>query len=206
MAETKEQNNQQQDAKVEQQAKAQAEEQQKQTDKEQTKKEDSSAEVEKLQAEIVALKDNNLRLLAEMQNIRRANEQALSRAHKFALEKFALSLLPVIDSFEMGIQAIDEKQKTDQQLMENELLKSLFEGTKLTQKMLMDVLEKNNITTINPKGQLFDPQLHEAMSMQEHDTVKDNHIVFVVQTGYTLNERLLRPARVIVAKNTQQKK
>jgi len=132
-----------------------------------------------------------LRLQAEMENLRKRNERDLSNAHKFALEKFAAELLPVRDSLEMGIaaaggEAIDPVR--------------LKEGGELTLKMLASAMEKFNIKQINPLNDTFNPEFHEAMTLQPRDDVAPNTVVAVVQKGYMLNDRLIRPAMVIVSR------
>lgn len=131
-----------------------------------------------------------LRLQADIENLRKRNERDLANAHKFALEKFANELLPVKDSLEMGLLAADD----------NADVAKLKEGSELTLKMLSNALEKHNIKEINPLNDLFNPEYHEAMSMQERDDVVPNTVVTVVQKGYLLNDRLIRPAMVIVSK------
>lgn len=131
-----------------------------------------------------------LRLQADIDNLRKRNERDLANAHKFALEKFANALLPVKDSLEMGLQAAEQ----------NADVAKLKEGGELTLKMLASVLEKFNIKEINPINNSFNPEYHEAMSMQERADVAPNTVVTVVQKGYLLNERLIRPAMVIVSK------
>jgi molecular chaperone GrpE len=132
-----------------------------------------------------------LRVQAEMDNTRRRAKQDVENAHKFALEKFALELLPVKDSLEMGLAAADG---------DNEAVTQLKEGTELTLKMLVSVLEKFGIEAIDPTGDTFDPEKHQAMSMQESTEHKPNTVMAVMQKGYQLNERLLRPAMVVVSK------
>jgi molecular chaperone GrpE len=132
-----------------------------------------------------------LRVQAEMDNTRRRAKQDVENAHKFALEKFALELLPVKDSLEMGLAAADG---------DNEAMAQLKEGTELTLKMLISVLEKFGIEAIDPTGDTFDPEKHQAMSMQESAEHKPNTVMAVMQKGYQLNERLLRPAMVVVSK------
>ncbi len=134
--------------------------------------------------------DQCLRLQAEIDNLRKRHERDLANAHKFALERFANELLPVKDSLEMGLQAADE----------NADVARLKEGSELTLKMLASALEKNNIKEINPLNEQFNPEYHEAMSMQERQDVPPNTVVTVVQKGYLLNERLVRPAMVIVSR------
>ncbi len=134
--------------------------------------------------------DQCLRLQAEIDNLRKRHERDLANAHKFALERFANELLPVKDSLEMGLQAADE----------NADVARLKEGSELTLKMLASALEKNNVKEINPLNELFNPEYHEAMSMQEREDVPANTVVTMVQKGYLLNERLIRPAMVIVSR------
>ena len=131
-----------------------------------------------------------LRLQAEVENLRKRAQRDLENAHKFGLEKFAVGLLPVKDSLEMGINAA-----------EGEIVDpvKLKEGASLTLKMLADVMERFGIVEIDPEGQRFNPEFHEAMSIQERSDVQPNTVVTVVQKGYTLNDRLIRPAMVIVA-------
>jgi len=131
-----------------------------------------------------------LRLQADIENLRKRNERDLANAHKFALEKFANALLPVKDSLEMGLLAADD----------NADIAKLKEGSELTLKMLGSVLEKFNIKEVNPLNEAFNPEYHEAMSMQEREDVPPNTVVTVVQKGYLLNDRLIRPAMVMVSK------
>ena len=133
-----------------------------------------------------------LRLQAEIDNLHKRKERDLANAHKFALEKIAAELLPVKDSLEMGIAAAREGGEVDPD--------KLLEGSELTLKMLGSVLEKFNIKEINPLNEPFNPEYHEAMSMQERADVPPNTVVAVVQKGYMLNDRLIRPAMVIVSK------
>ena len=132
-----------------------------------------------------------LRVQADMENTRRRAKQDVENAHKFALEKFALELLPVKDSLEMGLAAADG---------DNEAIAQLKEGTELTLKMFTTVMEKFGIEAIDPTGDTFDPEKHQAMSMQESAEHKPNSVMAVMQKGYQLNERLLRPAMVVVSK------
>jgi molecular chaperone GrpE len=136
--------------------------------------------------------DQCLRLQAEMDNMRKRNERDLANAHKFALEKFASELLPVKDSLEMGLLAADDSVD----------VAKLKEGSELTLKMLSNALEKYNINEINPLNESFNPEYHEAISMQERGDVAPNTVVTVVQKGYLLNDRLIRPAMVIVSRGS----
>ena len=137
--------------------------------------------------------DQVVRLQAEMDNLRKRSGRDLANAHKFALEGFANELLPVKDSLEMGLAAFD---------VEGAETGSLKEGVELTLQMLTSAMDKAAIKEVNPRDEPFDPDFHQAMSMQERDDVEPNTVVNVVQTGYTLNGRLIRPALVIVSKAT----
>ena len=132
-----------------------------------------------------------LRLQADMENLRKRSERELSNAHKFALERFAQDLLPVRDSLEMGLAAFDS---------ENAETGTLREGIELTLQMLSSVMGKFEIQEVNPQDERFDPDFHQAMSIQERADVEPNTVVTVVQKGYLLNDRLIRPAMVIVSK------
>lgn len=131
-----------------------------------------------------------LRLQAELENGRRRAERDVENAHKYALDRFAQDLLPVRDSLELALAAIGSDSALDQ----------LREGTELTLKMLTQAMEKYGIKEVNPLGQPFNPDMHQAMSMQESSEQAPNSVLVVMQKGYTLNERLIRPALVVVAK------
>jgi molecular chaperone GrpE len=133
-----------------------------------------------------------LRLQAEIDNLRKRGQRDLENAHKYALEKFAGELLPVRDSLEMGIAAAAQGQNVDPA--------KLIEGSELTLKMLGNAMEKFGVTELNPQSERFNPQFHEAMSIQPRADVEPNTVVTVVQKGYLLNDRLIRPAMVIVSK------
>lgn len=132
-----------------------------------------------------------LRARAELENSRRRAERELEQAHKFGLEKFASELLGVRDSLEMGLAAASDPQAD---------VAKLREGTELTLRMLAQVMEKFGIVQIDPQGQKFDPSKHEAMAAQETADQEPNTVLHVVQKGYALNDRLLRPAMVVVSK------
>jgi molecular chaperone GrpE len=127
---------------------------------------------------------------ADLDNVRRRSERDLENAHKFALDKFAAELVGVKDSLEMGLSAATE-QGAD--------ATKLVEGTELTLKMLSSIFAKFGISEVNPQGERFDPAHHEAMAMQPSRDSSPNTVLQVVQKGYLLNNRLLRPAMVIVA-------
>ena len=133
--------------------------------------------------------DQVLRLQAELENLRRRSERDLANAHKFALERFASELLPVRDSLEMGLAAF-ETENTEKHK----------EGIELTLQMMSSVMDKFEISEVNPQDEAFDPDYHQAMSMQEREDVEPNTVVTVVQKGYLLHGRLIRPAMVIVSK------
>ncbi len=135
-------------------------------------------------------KDAALRAKAEADNIRRRAEREVSNASKFALERFAKEILAVVDSLE---KALETKADDDAQ-------QAMHEGISLPHKLFLDTLKKFNIEQVSPLGESFDPALHEAMLMQESEEHEPNSVMMVVQTGYQLNGRLIRPARVIVAK------
>ncbi len=135
-------------------------------------------------------KDTALRAKAEADNIRRRSEREISNASKFALERFAKEILSVVDSLE---KALEQPAEGNEQ-------SAMHEGIELTYKLLLDTLNKFSIQQISPLGENFDPGLHEAMVMQESEEHEPNSVMMVVQAGYQLNGRLIRPARVIVAK------
>jgi molecular chaperone GrpE len=133
--------------------------------------------------------NNYLRAIAELENVRKRAQRDVENAHRYGLEKFAQELLGVKDSLEMGLEAGS-----------NADARSLLEGKEATLKLLKRAFEKFNVSEIDPRGEPFDPQLHEAMAAQESNTAEPDSVLQVVQKGYQLNGRLLRPARVIVAK------
>ncbi len=131
-----------------------------------------------------------VRAKAELENLRKRHDRDLSSAHKYALERFVNELLPVHDSLELGLKAAQE---------ENADVAKLNEGTELTLNLFASVMEKFNVVAIDPVGEPFNPELHQAMAMQPVEGVEPNTVVTVVQKGYSLNERLVRPAMVIVS-------
>lgn len=135
--------------------------------------------------------NETLKLRAEMDNLRKRTARELENAHKYALEKFSNELLSVVDSLEMGVAAAANEGAT---------VETLREGSEMTLKQLLSAMEKHGIAEINPEGERFDPENHQAMTMQETDEVEPNMVVAVFQKGYTLNDRLIRPARVVVSK------
>ncbi len=150
-----------------------------------------SAELEAAEARAQENWSEFLRARAEMENLRRRAEKDVAAARQQSLEKLAGELLAVKDSLEMGLQAARD---------ENADAARLAEGSELTLRMFDQALEKFSIEEINPQGERFDPERHEAMTAQETDEQAPNTVVSVIQKGYRLGDRLLRPARVIVAK------
>ncbi len=149
-----------------------------------------SAASEEVDEQIEALKADVLRAHAETQNARRRAEQDVEKARKFALEKFVGELLPVADNLERAIASGNS---------EDEGQKVVLEGVALTHKSLLDTLKKFKVEAIDPHGEPFDPQLHQAMSMVPNPDAEPNTVLTVFQKGYTLNGRLVRPAMVVVS-------
>lgn len=135
--------------------------------------------------------DKALRVQAEMENLKRRTQKDLDDARKYAVERFAKELITVVDSLELGLQAISG---------DSEEVKKFREGSELTLKQFESAFAKANIETVNPLGQPFNPEHHQAMAMQPSAEVAPNSVLTVFQKGYLLNGRLLRPAMVIVAK------
>lgn len=135
--------------------------------------------------------DQMMRLRAEIDNNLKRAERDVENAHKYALKNFVENLLPVIDSMEMGQVAAGA---------DNATLDSIREGSELTMSMFVQVLEKNGLEQIDPLGEKFDPERHQAISMTEADNAESNTVIEVMQKGFSLNDRLVRPAMVVVAK------
>jgi molecular chaperone GrpE len=132
-----------------------------------------------------------LRLQADMENLRKRSARDLESAHKFALDRFVADLLPVKDSLELGLAAAQDNSIG--------AVQKLREGTELTLKMLTQVLEKFGVRELNPQGEPFNPEFHQAMTLQPSSKVPPNTVMNVFQKGYVLNERLVRPAMVVVS-------
>ena len=161
--------------------------------------EGAEAEVDQyaqLEEELAQMKDIALRAQADAQNVKRRAEMDVEKARKFALESFTRELLPVVDNLERALEATEGS---------DERAKPIVEGVELTLKSLMDALKKFNIEPVDPQGEPFDPQLHQAMSMVENPEVEPNTVIAVMQKGYTLNARLVRPAMVMVSKAAELK-
>ncbi|KMW73636.1 heat shock protein GrpE [Photorhabdus luminescens subsp. luminescens] len=136
-------------------------------------------------------RDAILRAKAEVENIRRRTEQDVEKAHKFALERFANELLPVIDNLERALEAVDRT---------NTEIAPMVEGIELTLKSFLGAVGKFGIEVVGDTNIPFNPEIHQAMTMMESDQHEPNHVMMVMQKGYTLNGRLLRPAMVAVSK------
>lgn len=134
--------------------------------------------------------DIALRARAEIENIRRRAEQDVEKAHKFALEKFAKELLNVVDNLERALQTLEGADESH---------KALAEGVELTYKGLVSTLNNFGVVAVGNVGEAFNPELHQAISMQPADGIEANHISNVMQKGYTLHDRVIRPAMVMVA-------
>lgn len=153
-----------------------------------------SAQVEGLQQEIATARDQMLRAAAEAQNVRRRAEVDIEKAHKFALEKFARELLPVVDSLEKATEALTSAEDSQK------------EGVEMTLQLFLAAMGKFQVKQLDPLGNPFDPQYHEAMSMVPNPDMPSNAVMDVLQKGYSLNDRLLRPAMVVVATGGAPKK
>ena len=143
-------------------------------------------EIEQSQAHLEAA----LRAQAEMENLRKRTTRDIENAHKYSLDKFVSELLPIIDSLELGLSAAEGAENIDE----------LRDGMDLTLKMFNTVMEKFGVKSIEPQGEKFNPDQHEAVSMQEIEGSESGTVVTVMQKGYELNGRLVRPAMVVVAK------
>ena len=150
-------------------------------------------EIAQLMAKVNDQAESVLRAQAEMQNVRRRAERDVENAHKFALDKFASDLLPVVDSLERALDAAGQ--------LDHEAVKGMKDGIELTLKMFVDTLAKHGLQQLNPTGQPFNPEFHQAMTMVPHPELAPNTVLDVLQRGYTLNGRLVRPAMVVVTKS-----
>jgi len=146
------------------------------------------AQLEQAQAKATENWDHFLRAKAEMDNLRRRNTKDVENAHKYGIDKFVTELLPVMDSMAMGLE------------VEEASAESLREGMVLTMNMLKNMMEKLGIEEIDPMHEKFDAEKHQAMTMQPNPDVEPNTVIAVMQKGYSLNDRLIRPAMVMVSK------
>ncbi len=147
--------------------------------------------IAELEDQLAGAHENALRAAAEMQNIRRRAEQDIVKAHKFALEKFATDLLAVLDSLERGIEVSDSADQA---------IRPMREGMELTYKLFLDTLKRFQVERLDPQGEPFNPEQHQAMAMEESAEAEPNSVLKVFQCGYSMNGRLLRPAMVVVSK------
>ena len=162
-------------------------------DQEQTEATDQQSEpvdAESLEAELAKVKDQLLRTVAESENIRRRASRDVEHAHKFAVEKLLNDLFPVLDSLEKAVETATQTDGAE----------AIAEGVELSLKMFVSTLEKSGVTQIDPLGEPFDHQHHEAMAMVPNPDAEPNSVMEVMQKGYVLNERLVRAAKVIVTK------
>ncbi len=150
------------------------------------------AEIKEVREHLQTAQDETVRAQAEVINIRRRAEQNVAKAHKFGQEKLVNELLPVLDNLGRAISACDNNNAT---------VEAMREGVEMTQKMLVDNLAKFNVAEIDPLGQPFDPNMHEAITMIANPNMEPNTVVEVMHKGYSLNGRLVRPAMVIVSKS-----
>ena len=151
------------------------------------------AQLADAEARAATARDAQLRAIAELDNIRRRLERDKDAAVKFANEKLLGELVAICDSLELGLKAAESADVKDQ-------AKALIEGKQLTYKQLMALLEKYGVKQLDPTGKPFNPDQHQAMSMVESKDVPPNHVLSVMQKGYMLHDRLLRPATVVIAK------
>ncbi|WP_139751143.1 nucleotide exchange factor GrpE [Aeromonas media] len=149
------------------------------------------AQLEAAQQASLEERERAVRAVAEMENLRRRAAQDVEKAHKFALEKFAAELLPVLDNLERAIELADK---------ESEALKPMIEGVELTLKSMQSSVAKFGLVALDPQNQPFDPNAHQAMSMIENAELAPNTVIAVMQKGYELNGRVIRPAMVMVSK------
>jgi len=156
---------------------------------------ETAAQLVALTEQLAAAQEQQLRTQAEMQNLRRRAERDVESAHKFGLEKLVNALLPVLDNLDRAISAVDMAA-----VEEGGAVKALLEGVALTQKSALDALGNFSVAVLDPQGEPFDPEFHQAITMVASDTAEPNSVIEVLQKGYTLNGRLLRAAMVVVAK------
>ncbi|MGD2031097.1 MAG: nucleotide exchange factor GrpE [Gammaproteobacteria bacterium] len=152
--------------------------------------EDLRARLEALEAELAAEREQHLRAVAELENVRRRAAREVENAHKYGIERLAGELLTVKDTMEMGLQAATDSDSGS----------AMAQGFQATLKLLDQCLAKFGISEVNPEDEPFDPELHEAMAAQPAESHEPGTVLMVVQKGYRIHDRLLRPARVIVAR------
>ena len=153
---------------------------------------DEAQLAEQLQEQLERAREDVLRAAADAQNARRRAEQDVEKARKFALERFVQDLLPVVDNLERAMSSVD---------VDDETFKPVLEGIQLTYKTFQDSLSRHQVIVVDPAGEPFDPEQHQAMSMIPNGEVEPNTVLEVFQKGYLLNGRLVRPAMVVVSKS-----
>ncbi len=160
---------------------------------------DLDAQLQFVQAELVELQgqmhEQQLRNLAELENVRKRAEREVNNSARYGAERLLRDLLAIADSLELGLKAATASEASAQ---------SIAEGLALTHRQLIDVLEKHGVVVVDPQGEAFNHDWHEAVAGVPSDAVAPNHVIEVMQKGYRLHERLLRPARVVVAKPADQ--
>jgi molecular chaperone GrpE len=149
-----------------------------------------------LDRELAEMKDRLLRALADMENMRKRTEREVADARVYGISSFARDILGVADNMHRAMQALDDELRSKA----DEATKALLEGVELTERELMNVLEKHGVKRLDPQGQKFDPNRHQAMFEMEDASVPSGTVVQVLQSGYTIGERVLRPALVAVSK------
>ncbi len=154
---------------------------------------DANVNVQALQEQLAEAKEQVLRVQAESQNIRRRSQIDVEKAHKFGVEKLVRELLPVVDGLENAINNFDGSEAA---------IVTMKEGVEMTLSMLLKGLEKHSVEQVDPHGEPFDPAHHEAMTMIDAPGTEPNSVINVVQKGYKLNGRLVRPAMVVVSKSS----
>ncbi len=160
------------------------------SEKENPEELESEEESPSLEEEIESLKDQVLRAKAEVQNVRRVAEQEVRKARLYGVESLAKNFLSVGDNLERAIESLNDDSKPE----------DLEEGLKLILKSYEDALETGGIISIDPKGEPFNPEQHEALSVIENEDLEPNSIIEVIQRGFMIQDRVLRPAKVIVTK------
>jgi molecular chaperone GrpE len=149
-----------------------------------------------LDRELADMKDRLLRTLAEMENMRKRTERDVADARSYGISSFARDILGVADNMHRALQALDDELRAKA----DDGTKALLEGVELTERELMSVLDKNGVKRLDPLNQKFDPNRHQAMFEKEDPSVPSGTVVQVMQSGYTIGERVLRPALVAVSK------
>ena len=163
--------------------------------------EEAQVALEDARAEAEATKDQALRAAAEAENVRKRAERSIENAHKYALERFVGDLLPAVDSFERAVAAATAVTvASDVKTTAGEAVDAMAEGIELSLKLLTEAMARQGIDVVDPIGAPFDPKLHEAMTMVEKPEAEPGSVIEVFQKGYTVSGRLVRPARVIVAR------